>query len=231
MGKKRQDNWQQLLDLVTLDDGLAVRESGYWAEDKLYFWNRYVSIATTAMVDKPAWDAGVVYVDLFCAPGICVERKSQRRFPGSPIIAANAQKPFSKILLCELDSNSADACRSRMEKSPAQNRYHLFEGDCNLCIQQVVSHIPDRSLVLAFVDPTGLHVHFDTVKTLADRGATDLLILYPDAVDILRNEKLYFDQLESNLDLVLGADSNWRSRRAALGMPDGTKVRGLYAEI
>ena len=187
VGKRKQDNWQKLLDDVASDDGLPVRESGSWAEDKLFYWHYYLSITTSAMVGKPAWSGGVVYVDLFAGPGICVERKTGRRFPGSPLIAANTAKPFTKILLCDKDSTTADACRRRMEMSPARERYDLFEGDCNELIDDVVKQIPGRSLVLAFLDPTGLHLHFETVKKLAGRGATDLLILFPDAVDIIRN--------------------------------------------
>ena len=230
MGTKK-DHWQTLLDLVSKDDELAVRESGHWAEDKLFFWNRYVEITTTAMVGNPNWSTGVVYVDLFSGPGVCIDRKSKRRFPGSPIIAANAPKPFSKILLCELDSINANACRIRMNESFASGSYQLFEGDCNQLITDVVAAIPDRALALGFIDPTGLHVHFETVMKLATRGATDLLILFPDAVDILRNKSLYFDQEDSNLDRVLGSDSNWREKISQLGTNDGTRTRQLYSDI
>ena len=229
---RKQNNWQALLKLVEEDDKLPVRESGYWAEDKLHYWNYYVSITTSAMVGKPAWKAGVVYVDLFCGPGICVDRKTKKRFPGSPLIAANAPKDFTKILLCEINPKNAEACRKRMDRTPARDRYELFPGDCNSEIDNVLKHIPQRSLVLAFLDPTGLHLHFATVKKLADRGATDLLILFPDSVDILRNDKnVYFDQPDSNLDLVLGFDSNWRDQIAALNSNEGSRKRRLYADI
>ncbi len=196
-----------------------------------FFWNRYVEITTTAMVENPNWPAGVVYVDLFSGPGVCVDRKSKKRIPGSPIIAANAPKPFRRILLCELNETNAAACRTRLDNSVAKNRYQMFEGDCNHLISDVVAAIPDRALALAFFDPTGLHVHFDTVRKLASRGATDLLILFPDAVDILRNKDLYFNQEESNLDLVLGRDSNWRQKVSDLNSSDGSKNRRLYADI
>jgi len=231
MARRKADNWQQLLDLVEVDDGLPVRESGYWAEYKLFFWNRYVAITTTAMVGKPVWSAGVVYIDLFSGPGVCIERKNGRRFPGSPLIAANAPKPFERILLCEINPAMAIACCKRLDESPARNSYQMFEGDCNLQIDQLISRIPQRSLALAFIDPTGLHVHFGTVRKLANRGPTDLLVLFPDAVDILRNEKRYFDQPDSNLDLVLGTGSDWRQRKSDLNSSEGTKVRRLYSDI
>lgn len=180
----------------------------------------------------PKWPAGVTYVDLFAGPGICVDRLSGERFPGSPLIAANAPKPFSKILLCELDLEMAEACEVRMRASVAANRYILFRGDCNEKIGQLVDEIPSSSLVLAFLDPTGLHVHLETVIKLAAHGPVDLLILFPDAIDVIRNaDAYYFDQPDSNLDKVLGVDSNWRERKASMLSPDAASIRRLFTKI
>ena len=88
--------------------------------------------------------------------------------------------------------------------------YELFCGDCNVEVDNVVAGIPDGALTLAFLDPTGLHLQFTTVQKLSRHGPVDLLTLFPDGVDILRNaDHLYFDQPDSNLDLVLGDGSNW----------------------
>lgn len=231
MAKKQPNRWQELCKSVEQDDGLFTRESGYWAEQKLYFWNRYIEITTRAMVGSPKWPSGVAYVDLFAGPGVCVDRNSGIRFPGSPLIAANAPKPFEKILLCEMDHKIADACRSRMSKSPAANRFELFQGDCNTEIHNIVSSIPNGALTLAFLDPTGLHLHLKTVQILSGHGPVDLLILFPDALDIIRNYKhLYFDQPDSNLDLVLGANSDWRNRLKNVGT-DAPSRRRLFSDI
>lgn len=227
----KENNWQRLVDQVTPDDGLAVRESGYWAEKKLYFWNRYIDITTTAMVgDK--WPHGLVYVDLFSGPGVCIDRRGNRKFPGSPIIAANAPKPFSKILLCDIDPLNADACRKRLDSTLVRNKVTVFEGDSNVLVSEIAQAIPPESLVIGFLDPTGLHVHMNTVKTLASRGPTDLLILFPDAYDIMRNaDQYYFGREDSKLDLVLGSDSDWRKRKANFQSAEPSKLRKLYAEI
>ncbi len=58
-----------------------------------------------------------------------------------------------------------------------------------------------------------------------------MLILFPDALDALRNVAIYTDQQDSRLDLVLGADSGWRARRAALNECTGDKFRRLLATI
>ncbi|MBC8289798.1 MAG: three-Cys-motif partner protein TcmP [Planctomycetes bacterium] len=229
-GKK--SRWNKLCKSVEADDGLYARESGFWAEEKLFFWNRYIEITTTAMVGHPAWPNGLAYVDLFAGPGVCFDRESKFRFPGSPLIAANAPKCFSKILLCDKDPRACDTCDARMKNSPSVGCYEIHRGDCNQEIDVIVEKIPDGALTLAFLDPTGLHLHFTTVRKLSNHGPVDLLILFPDAVDILRNaDHLYFDQPDSNLDLVLGQTSDWRNRKQALGSSDGAKLRQLFADI
>jgi three-Cys-motif partner protein len=226
---KQKDRWPELCKLVEKDDGKPVRDSGSWAEDKLFFWNRYVDITTRAMVGHPKWPDGVVYLDLFAGPGVCVVRDTKRRLPGSPLIAANAPKPFTKILPCELDPKNAQACEDLLRLSPAHDRFKVFRGDCNEQITKIIKEIPRGALTLAFLDPTGLHANIDTFKTLASTGRVDLLILFPDAIDVLRNVEAYLPQLDSNLDRVLGVDSGWREKWLALGGAEGRKARQLFA--
>lgn len=184
------------------------------------------------MVDHPAWPAGVVYVDLFAGPGVCEIRNTGERFPGSPLIAAHSPKPFRKILLCEIRPDLAAACEARLARDISRSRFDVLIGDCNQMIDQVVPQIPHGALVLAFLDPTGLHLWFETVRKLAAHGPVDLLVLFPDAYDILRNEKhLYFDQPDSNLDRVLGQGSNWREKIERLDSSDSAARRRLFAEI
>ncbi len=231
MAAKKRDNWDEVCQLVHEDDGLPIREVGSWTEDKLWFWNRYIDIATSAMVGHPAWPNGLVYVDLFAGPGVCTVRDINRRIPGSVLIAANAPKPFRQIIACELDGELARACDSRLAASPAAGRYSLIQGDCNERIDDVVRLIPKGALTLAFIDPPGLDAHLHTLRELAACGRVDMLILFPDALDALRNVGIYTDQQESRLDMVLGADSGWRARRAALNECTGDKFRRLLATI
>ncbi|OHB65895.1 MAG: hypothetical protein A2V70_10600 [Planctomycetes bacterium RBG_13_63_9] len=205
------DRWPELCTSVAMDDGLPTREVGHWTEDKLFFWNRYLDITTRAMVGHRAWPAGLVYVDLFAGPGICTLRGSGKRIPGSALIAANAPKPFERILLCEKDPGFACACEQRVKTIVDPDRFQVFVGDCNDRVGRLSTEIPDQALTLAFIDPTGLHAHFETIRTLSQRGAVDLLILFADNHDIVRNVNLYEEQgSESNLDQVLGPESNWR---------------------
>ncbi|MBI2825277.1 MAG: three-Cys-motif partner protein TcmP [Planctomycetia bacterium] len=231
MSKRKVDRWHELCQLVATDDGRPVREVGIWTEKKLWFWNRYVDIVTSAMVGHPMWRTGLAYVDLFAGPGVCVIRENGRRIPGSVLIAAHAPKPFRRIVACELNPDLANACEARIANTSAAGRCRIVTGDCNARIHDILSAIPESVLTLAFIDPPGLDAHFETIRTLAAKGRVDLLVLFADAVDALRNVGQYTTQQDSNLDLVLGVDSNWRTRRKELNDCTANRFRILLADI
>ena len=182
------------------------------------------------MVGHPKWEAGVVYVDLFSGPGVCTIRGTGERVPGSPLIAAHARKPFTRILLAEQDEELAAACCMRMKSAVDVSRYRMFEGDCNARVADIARAIPDGALTLVFADPAGLDLDFETVRTLSRLGNVDLLILLADAMDAVRNLRTYMEP-GSKMDRFLGPDSLWRERLSGLtGAVLRARLRGLYEE-
>lgn len=225
------DRWPELCQSVAKDDGLPVREAGKWTEDKLYFWHRYIEITTTSMVGKQAWREGLCYVDLFSGPGICRLKSTGKRFPGSPLIAANAAKPFSRILLVEKDPSFARACATRLETSAQAAATRVFCGDCNDLVDQVAQELPPEALTLAFIDPEGLDVRFDTLRRLTAGRRVDILVLFAVAYDVLRNIQYYYPDPDSKLDQFLGPDSNWRAKWDQLGNQEGHRARAFFTGL
>ncbi len=230
MAKQKPNRWQGLCEAVRQDDILPTREVGVWTERKLWWWNRYIKITTHAMVGNPQFPGGIVYVDLFAGPGVLTLKGSGTRVPGSPLIAAEAPKQFSKIILCEKDTDIADACESRLKARGHGDRCVVVRGDCNQQIEEICRHIPSRSLTLAFVDPTGLHAKFETVERLAKGRSVDFLILVADGYDIVRNVEVYAKQDRSNLDEFLGDGSNWRDAFANLPNYDSNHICRMFLD-
>jgi three-Cys-motif partner protein len=226
---RRKDRWPELCKLVERDDGLPVRTVGSWTVDKLWFWNAYIDITTSAMVGRPEWSA-IVYVDLFAGPGVCATDTGQR-FPGSALIAANAPKPFSRLLACERAPENAGTLERRLALTGNAANCKVLVGDCNQIVGELAQQIPDRALTLAFIDPEGLHVAYETIETLARRGQVDLLILFPDGMDIVRNVDFYKKQPHSKLDAFLGPSSKWRERFDNLASRDADLVRNLFTDV
>jgi three-Cys-motif partner protein len=233
LGKKqKRDQWPELCKLVEADDNLPVNPYGQWTENKLHFWNRYIEITTTSMVGHPSWPVGLYYVDLFAGPGVCQIEESGRRLPGSPLIAARAPKSFNHLLLCELENELADACESRLRRLAPGIPATVFRGNCNDRIGEIRRQIPRGALTLAFIDPQGLDIEFDTIRQLAESGQVDLLILVADAVDFVRNvDHIYVNQDNSKVDKFLGRGQDWRSQWRALGNTQGPNARNFLSNL
>ena len=188
------------------DDGLYIPIVGEQSRDKHFFLRKYVDIFTTSMKGK--WK-GLHYIDLFAGAGIEKLRRSHELAWGSPMIAVHAPKPFDKLHLCELDPQRREALEQRVRVIRPDTQ--ILKGDANKEINRIASEIPQGTLSLAFLDPYSLQVDFNTLEILQTKRA-DLIIYFPDRLDILRNWKhYYYGDPHSKLDRHLGLDSNWRS--------------------
>jgi three-Cys-motif partner protein len=224
-------SWDELRAKYSTPDNLPCREVGSWSADKLFFWHTYIQITTQAMVGKPSWKAGVVYVDLFSGPGVCQDRDTRARYPGSPIIAAHAAKHFTKIIACDLNPTNTSAVEQRLRASGTTASIKVFTGDSNALIPQITKEIPPGALTLAFLDPEALQLRFDTVRSMSTCGRVDLLILIPDAFDIVRNVDEYYKSRRSKLDYFLGEDSQWRQHWDAITNRSGNNVREFFRDF
>ncbi len=181
-------------------DGLAVRPSGPWIERKYFYLNRYADIFTRGMGKK--WSrGGLTYIDLFAGPGRCLIESSGQERDGSPLIALNYE--FSKYIFVESDRDNLATLRERCRKSPKFPKIEFIEGDCNA----VVRKINPTGLSLAFIDPTGIDIHFNTLDALTRNRQLDLLLNVQFNMDIARNFERYLRSEEATkLDLFLGGD-------------------------
>lgn len=190
------------------DDGLTVSEVGSWSNHKHHFLRRYMDAFTTSM-KKKRW-SGLHYVDLFAGPGIEKVRDGGLQW-GSPLIAAQLPNKFTRLHLCELDQSKFKALEVRVARFEQPEPPQMLCGDANQVVDEIVATIPEKALVLGFLDPTGLHLWFETVRVLSARRA-DLIIYFPDHVDANRNWKhIYQGREDSNLSRVMGSH-DWLDR-------------------
>lgn len=188
-------------------DGLITPQVKSHSRDKHYYPRRYLDAFSTSM--RPNW-THCCYVDLFAGAGI--ENVLGHGLDwGSPLVAAQVPTKFTQLLLNNHDKDKSEALQQRLKGFAQPNLPLVLQEDANTAIDTVIQSIPtSNSLTLAFLDPFGLHLSFETVQKLAKRK-TDLVIFFPDRIDALRNWKpYYFDQEQSNLDSFLGTDV-WRA--------------------
>ena len=88
----------------------------------------------------------------------------------------------------------------------------MLSGDCNEEVEEIIREIPQRGcLCLAFVDPTGLQIRFETIKRLTEGRRIDLIITFPEGMAIKRNLEKFLKQGHSLLDDFMG-DTSWRQK-------------------
>jgi three-Cys-motif partner protein len=188
-----------------VDDGLLIPEVGPWSADKHYFLRRYIDVFTTGMKSR-GWK-GLHYIDLFASAGIERLKSDGSLHWASPLIAAQAPNRFTRLHICEINKRRFQALEKRIARVAQPQTPRLINDDANHAVHEIIDNLPARALSLAFLDPTGLHLHFGTLRALAQRRV-DLIIFWPDHLDALRNwEALYKGKPDSNLTKVLDTDS------------------------
>lgn len=169
-------------------DGLVARESGRWAEDKLYYLQRYFyafNQATKAIFERR------VYIDLLAGPGRCfLKDNPSEEFSGSPLRALLCESPFTDHLFIEGDPKSVTALEARLEAFQPGAGSLVHRGDANA--PETIARIREllngrKTLGLVFVDTLGLSdVAFDTLRQLAESRRFDLIYTFHEQ-DVTRN--------------------------------------------
>ena len=187
-------------------DGLLTPEVGDWSRDKHHFLRRYLDAFTTAMKNK-GW-SGLHYIDLFAGAGVEQLKLSKELQWGSPMLAAQTRFPFTRLHLCEIDKEKHDALAQRIARLALSSDPQVLLGDANDKVHEIIATIPPGALSLAFLDPYGLHLDFGTVRALSAKR-TDLIVFFPDYLDVLRNLSTYKATPDSNMDRFMGDGVDW----------------------
>lgn len=199
------------------DDGLPMRESGEWVAEKLDYLERYTAIFENSMHGKP-WRARH-YIDLFAGPGKCVVPKTKQVYLGSPLLALTTPHPFTGYFFVDLEANNIAALRQRSAATLHSDEIHFVVGDANQAVHEIVDRILaiDRarlqdkwsSLNLAFLDPAGIDLHWETVAALAKPYAMDLIIHYPQGGLNRYMGRAFRAEAPTKVDLFFGG-TEWR---------------------
>lgn len=186
------------------------------------------------MRNNPIFSDGLCYLDLFCGAGasqVDIDG-SKRKYPGSPIIAASFPDGFRKLIFVDKDKSTIESLQKRISKFAPDKNSVFLNRDANVSAQEIISHIPQKSLCITFIDPYSLDIHFDTIKELSS-SRMDLIILFSDRFDLGRNvHKYYYPPEEvTKLDRFLGEELDWKSRFDQLDNHSGLNVRTFFAEL
>jgi len=202
--------------LQPIDDGLPMRPSGSWVAAKLDYLMRYIDIFETSMHSKP-WRKRR-YIDLFAGPGKCCVEGTKEVYLGSPLLSLTTTYPFTDYIFVDLNDGDVAVLQRRCSASPLRNRVQFYVGDSNIIVKEIVEHILDAdkyipgkwpSLNLAFLDPAGLDLQWETVATLAQANRMDLIIHYSQGGLNRSMSNAFRTDGQTKVDLFFGG-TEWR---------------------
>lgn len=205
-------------------DGLPLRPTGPWVHDKNYYLKRYLDIMTRGVGHK--WAGKLSYVDLFAGPGRSVVRGTGEVVEGSPFVALNCE--FARYVFVDVP-DVLSTLQRRIATHPKAGRVSLIEGDCNEVIEAVRDASPPDHLTLAFVDPSGLQIHFRTIERLVQGRKIDLLMTIQFGMGIRLNLRQYSESDGDALTHFLG-NTTWREDVEIGGSPSqiGQRIVDRY---
>jgi three-Cys-motif partner protein len=205
-----------------------MREAGAWAAVKLDYLARYIDVFETSMRQK--WPVRW-YIDLLAGPGKNKVRETGAILLGSPLLALTTRHPFTSYFFADLSAANTEVLRQRCMASPCYGQVDVCTGDCNHLVNDIVSHImPDnrRSLNLAFLDPEGLELRWETVDRLAAVRRMDLIINYPEGGLNRYMRRAAATAGPTSVDDFFGSRA-WRA--IYQNWQDGGRSRGLHRQL
>lgn len=197
----------------SITDGLVVRKSGEWARRKHHYLNNYCGITTTSMKSK----FKLVYLDVMAGPGRCRIEDTTEEFQGSPFVALNHD--FSEYIFIEDDEESAHALERRIANHPKASKIKIIPKNWIEVAESGKLKFDASTLVVAFVDPTGIsQTPLAAMKLLAKNPRIDLLVTIQYRLGIVWNVPQYFKSKsgQTALDNFLGDQSwhEWENKEA-----------------
>ena len=172
------------------EDGLFLRNSRQWTEEKLDYLQRYLDIFLITMKDSKRKWRSINFIDLFSGPGKCRIDNSNRIVLGSPLLALTHSKyKFDHYFFSDTNDKALTALKTRCEKADLNNvniSYYCEDG--NIAVDKIINLIQKmddvyiekiwNSLNLAFLDPEGLELRWSTIEKLSKVKKMDLIIYF-----------------------------------------------------
>lgn len=193
-----------------VDDGLTMRTGNAWTRLKLDIIECYLEGFSVACGQSRSH----AVVDGFAGPGVNQFDDTGELRWGSPMIAALASPRIPKLLAMDLDTDSIAALEARATRVGA-DRLEVRPGDVNTDLAPwVADRLHPKEPCLIILDPEGVELDFDTVRTLSTCRGTkrpELLILLATHTGLVRLlwERGVPPWAEDKLDRLFGTAA-WR---------------------
>jgi three-Cys-motif partner protein len=165
---------------------LRFDEIGYWSEIKLDILKEYARAYSTIFSSKHQARFHHLYVDAFAGAGVHLSKATREFVPGSPLNALRVEPPFKEYYFIDLDGRKVEFLKRTVGD---RSDVHIYHGDCNdLLLREVFPNVryEDYRRGLCVLDPYGLHLNWEVIRTAGQLRTIDLFLTFP-VMDINRN--------------------------------------------
>lgn len=171
---------------MSQESKLKFDEIGYWSEMKLDIIKDYASEYSKILTAQKTPKFYHVYIDAFAGAGTHISRKTGDFVPGSPMNALQITPPFREYYLIDLNREKVEALQ---KIAGERSDVHVYEGDCNaILLNEVFPKVKFENYRrgLCLLDPYGLHLNWEIIKTAGLSKSIDIFLNFPVA-DMNRN--------------------------------------------
>jgi three-Cys-motif partner protein len=161
-------------------------EIGYWSEVKLDIIKDYAAAHSKILAARRNPSLFHIYIDAFAGAGVHISRTSLQFVPGSPLNALAVKPPFREFHFIEIDAVKAAGLREIVRD---RSDVRIHQGDCNdILISRIFPNVAYHRFRrgLCILDPYGLHLNWEVMRTAGQMKTIDLFLNFPVA-DMNRN--------------------------------------------
>jgi three-Cys-motif partner protein len=186
---------------------------GPWAREKLDCLNKYLQAYTT-ILQKQSWCKAFIYIDVFAGSGKAPLRQYQNQNPakilllnvadyiqeteketeiyihGSPKVALDIQSPFTEYIFIEKDNQRSSELEALRNDYGDRRKITILPGDANEQLQKYLLKSKrynwKECRALAFIDPFGMQVPWNTIYGLGQTKAIEIILNLPVGMAIQR---------------------------------------------
>jgi len=153
----------------------------------------------------------LVYLDVMAGPGRCKIKETGEEFDGSPFVALDFD--FREFILIEGDPNLANDLQARVGQHSKAKQVTVISEDWISVLNSGKLKFTDDTLVVAFVDPTGIsQVPMKAMLQLVQNRRIDLLVTIQYRLGITWNVTQYEKSGHEQTALDAFLDSpDWRT--------------------
>ena len=192
---------------------LEFDEVGYWSEIKLDIIDAYAQEYSKIISRQTKPPLEHIYIDAFAGPGMHKSKATGSMIPGSPQKVLSVKPPFKKYYFIDLNSTKADYLRKQVSGNAAVT---VLTGDANtVLLKDVFPKVKysDYKRGLCLLDPYGLHLNWEVMKTAGEMKSIEIFLNFPIA-DMNRNvfwhDPSGVDQADVDRMNAFWGDASWR---------------------